>query len=61
MQTTFARTSQVLTCTYLDFAAHNTCMHTHASTKKHTQSLIRAHSCTRVFKSCATEYLESPF
>ena len=54
MHTSFARTSQMLTSTYLGFATHNTCTRIHARKK------TRAHICTCVFKSRAAERLESP-
>ena len=56
MHTSFARTSQMLTCIYLDFAMHNTCTHIYKH-GKHTHMLTR--TCTQIFKSRATERLES--
>ena len=73
MHTSFARTSQMLT--HILGFCHAQHMHTHASTKdthSHTRMCervsfvqvqrirTRAHTCTRVFKSSATERLESP-
>ena len=43
MLTSFARTSQILTCTYLGFASHNTC--THMQEQKHTHT----HTHTRTY------------
>ena len=45
MHTSFARTSQMLTCTYLDFAMHNTCAHMKAQkTHKHAHTHSRESS-----------------
>ena len=54
MYTSFARTSQMLKRTYLGFATLNTCTHMQA------QKTLEHMLCARVFKSRATDCLESP-
>ena len=53
MYTSFARTSQMLTCIYLCFAMHNTCKHMQA--QKHTYTHTHAHTHTLQSLSFALE------